>query len=189
MSVKQISLNNNNVSMYSLFYIVFFINFMTCLLRPPHEDSHLTDWQWKKKKIHVLPCNNCCLFEILFDATMPHRNVPSRTVISVSCHRVPLILVGNKSDLVEHSSMETILPIMNQYSEIETCVEVRDALSLKSGILVWTYVMMLCTCLSSPYEIAALLEALVSVWKERQSSHTKRPVNADQISPVLQGVC
>lgn len=40
--------------------------------------------------------------------------------------RVPLILVGNKSDLVEHSSMETILPIMNQHSEIETCVEVRD---------------------------------------------------------------
>ncbi|XP_026785446.1 mitochondrial Rho GTPase 1-A isoform X1 [Pangasianodon hypophthalmus] len=37
--------------------------------------------------------------------------------------RVPLILVGNKSDLVDHSSMETILPIMNQYSEIETCVE------------------------------------------------------------------
>ncbi|KAK1885648.1 Mitochondrial Rho GTPase 1-A [Dissostichus eleginoides] len=37
--------------------------------------------------------------------------------------RVPLILVGNKSDLVEHSSMETILPIMNRHSEIETCVE------------------------------------------------------------------
>uniref|UniRef100_A0A665VCN8 Mitochondrial Rho GTPase n=1 Tax=Echeneis naucrates TaxID=173247 RepID=A0A665VCN8_ECHNA len=36
---------------------------------------------------------------------------------------VPLILVGNKSDLVEHSSMETILPIMNQYQDIETCVE------------------------------------------------------------------
>ncbi len=46
-------------------------------------------------------------------------------LILLSCHRVPLILVGNKSDLVEHSSMETILPIMNQYSEIETCVEVR----------------------------------------------------------------
>ncbi|XP_029596050.1 mitochondrial Rho GTPase 1-A isoform X1 [Salmo trutta] len=37
--------------------------------------------------------------------------------------RVPVILVGNKSDLVEHSSMETILPVMNQYTEIETCVE------------------------------------------------------------------
>uniref|UniRef100_A0A663M1C6 Mitochondrial Rho GTPase n=1 Tax=Athene cunicularia TaxID=194338 RepID=A0A663M1C6_ATHCN len=36
---------------------------------------------------------------------------------------LPLILVGNKSDLVEYSSMETILPIMNQYTEIETCVE------------------------------------------------------------------
>uniref|UniRef100_A0A8C1XU50 Mitochondrial Rho GTPase n=1 Tax=Cyprinus carpio TaxID=7962 RepID=A0A8C1XU50_CYPCA len=39
------------------------------------------------------------------------------------CLRVPLILVGNKSDLVEHSSMETVLPIMNKYTEIETCVE------------------------------------------------------------------
>nr|XP_033817120.1 mitochondrial Rho GTPase 1 isoform X2 [Geotrypetes seraphini] len=37
--------------------------------------------------------------------------------------RLPLILVGNKSDLVDYSSMETILPIMNQYTEIETCVE------------------------------------------------------------------
>uniref|UniRef100_A0A8C2YYM9 Mitochondrial Rho GTPase 2 n=1 Tax=Cyclopterus lumpus TaxID=8103 RepID=A0A8C2YYM9_CYCLU len=40
-----------------------------------------------------------------------------------NCSMVPLILVGNKSDLVEHSSMETILPIMNQYQDIETCVE------------------------------------------------------------------
>ncbi|GLD66735.1 mitochondrial Rho GTPase 1 isoform X1 [Lates japonicus] len=36
--------------------------------------------------------------------------------------RVPLILRGNKSDLVEHSSMETILPI-RYYQDIETCVE------------------------------------------------------------------
>uniref|UniRef100_A0AAY4AN58 Mitochondrial Rho GTPase n=1 Tax=Denticeps clupeoides TaxID=299321 RepID=A0AAY4AN58_9TELE len=42
---------------------------------------------------------------------------------SLCSARVPLILVGNKSDLVEHSSMETILPIMNQHTEIETCVE------------------------------------------------------------------
>lgn len=39
--------------------------------------------------------------------------------------RVPIILVGNKSDLRCGSSMETILPIMNQFSEIETCVEVQ----------------------------------------------------------------
>lgn len=54
--------------------------------------------------------------------------------------RVPLILVGNKSDLVEHSSMETILPIMNQYSEIETCVEVKkNACSLKTLVYVFNF--------------------------------------------------
>ncbi|XP_032303605.1 mitochondrial Rho GTPase 2 isoform X5 [Coturnix japonica] len=37
--------------------------------------------------------------------------------------RIPIILVGNKSDLQMGSSMEVILPIMNQFSEIETCVE------------------------------------------------------------------
>uniref|UniRef100_A0A8D0D3V2 Mitochondrial Rho GTPase 2 n=1 Tax=Sander lucioperca TaxID=283035 RepID=A0A8D0D3V2_SANLU len=38
-------------------------------------------------------------------------------------NKVPIILVGNKSDLRCGSSMETILPIMNLFSEIETCVE------------------------------------------------------------------
>uniref|UniRef100_A0A9J7Z6A1 Mitochondrial Rho GTPase n=1 Tax=Cyprinus carpio carpio TaxID=630221 RepID=A0A9J7Z6A1_CYPCA len=37
--------------------------------------------------------------------------------------KIPIILVGNKSDLHSGSSMESILPIMNQFSEIETCVE------------------------------------------------------------------
>ena len=39
-------------------------------------------------------------------------------------HNVPIILVGNKADLVEYSSLEMISPIMNQFSEVETCVEV-----------------------------------------------------------------
>ncbi|KAG7459778.1 hypothetical protein MATL_G00214280 [Megalops atlanticus] len=38
-------------------------------------------------------------------------------------NKLPIILVGNKSDLRSGSSMESILPIMNQFSEIETCVE------------------------------------------------------------------
>uniref|UniRef100_A0A8C1INU8 Mitochondrial Rho GTPase n=1 Tax=Cyprinus carpio TaxID=7962 RepID=A0A8C1INU8_CYPCA len=41
----------------------------------------------------------------------------------VSASAIPIILVGNKSDLHSGSSMESILPIMNQFSEIETCVE------------------------------------------------------------------
>ncbi|XP_059887379.1 mitochondrial Rho GTPase 2 isoform X3 [Delphinus delphis] len=37
--------------------------------------------------------------------------------------RVPIILVGNKSDLRPGGSMEAVLPIMSQFPEIETCVE------------------------------------------------------------------
>lgn len=36
---------------------------------------------------------------------------------------MPVILVGNKSDLMSNSSMDDILPIMNDYPEIETCIE------------------------------------------------------------------
>lgn len=37
---------------------------------------------------------------------------------------IPIILVGNKSDLFDIGNMEAVLPIMNNYAEIETCVEV-----------------------------------------------------------------
>lgn len=47
-----------------------------------------------------------------------------RAVSLCSGCRLPIILVGNKSDLRSGSAMESILPIMNQFSEIETCVEV-----------------------------------------------------------------
>ncbi|XP_022247924.1 mitochondrial Rho GTPase 1-like isoform X4 [Limulus polyphemus] len=38
-------------------------------------------------------------------------------------HNTPVVLVGNKTDLVEYSSLDMILPIMNQFEEVETCVE------------------------------------------------------------------
>ncbi|CAH1794756.1 unnamed protein product [Owenia fusiformis] len=38
-------------------------------------------------------------------------------------NRKPVILVGNKSDTYDNSSMEVILPIMNAWQEVETCVE------------------------------------------------------------------
>lgn len=38
--------------------------------------------------------------------------------------RLPIILVGNKSDLRPGSTMEAVLPIMSQFPEIETYVEV-----------------------------------------------------------------
>uniref|UniRef100_UPI00358FA278 mitochondrial Rho GTPase 1-A-like isoform X3 n=1 Tax=Myxine glutinosa TaxID=7769 RepID=UPI00358FA278 len=37
--------------------------------------------------------------------------------------RVPIILVANKSDVLDHSNMDTILPLMNQFPNIEVCIE------------------------------------------------------------------
>ncbi|CAG2194831.1 ARHT1 [Mytilus edulis] len=38
-------------------------------------------------------------------------------------HSNPIILVGNKSDLLDFSTMETMMPILNDFAEVETCVE------------------------------------------------------------------
>lgn len=38
-------------------------------------------------------------------------------------HKKPVILVGNKVDLIDYSTMEAVMPIMNDFEEIETCVE------------------------------------------------------------------
>lgn len=41
-----------------------------------------------------------------------------------SDHERPIILVGNKSDKSDSSdNMDKVLPIMNEFIEIETCVE------------------------------------------------------------------
>ncbi|XP_017781460.1 PREDICTED: mitochondrial Rho GTPase isoform X2 [Nicrophorus vespilloides] len=37
--------------------------------------------------------------------------------------QVPVVLVGNKIDLVEYSTIEGVYTIMDQYSEVETCIE------------------------------------------------------------------
>jgi Ras family protein T1 len=46
-------------------------------------------------------------------------------------HGKPVVLVGNKIDLIEYSSLDSILLVMNEYPEIETCVEC-SAKSLKN---------------------------------------------------------
>ncbi|CAK9300103.1 unnamed protein product [Gordionus sp. m RMFG-2023] len=38
-------------------------------------------------------------------------------------HGIPIILVGNKYDEMSQSSMEKIVPLMNTFPEIETCIE------------------------------------------------------------------
>lgn len=38
-------------------------------------------------------------------------------------HNIPVILVGNKTDLIDYSPLDNVLPLMNQFKEIEICVE------------------------------------------------------------------
>uniref|UniRef100_A0A8U7MMH2 Mitochondrial Rho GTPase n=1 Tax=Corvus moneduloides TaxID=1196302 RepID=A0A8U7MMH2_CORMO len=63
----------------------------------------------------------CMVYDVTKEATIDKRGVTSLELCVFP--RIPIILVGNKSDLQVGSSMEVILPIMNQFSEIETCVE------------------------------------------------------------------
>uniref|UniRef100_A0AAY4B9R2 Mitochondrial Rho GTPase n=1 Tax=Denticeps clupeoides TaxID=299321 RepID=A0AAY4B9R2_9TELE len=87
---------------------------------PERVPTHIVDYSGKFRShtphLSLLEANVICIVYSV-------NNKKSIEKVSSSALMVPLILVGNKSDLVEHSSMETILPIMNQYSEIETCVE------------------------------------------------------------------
>lgn len=154
------------------------------------------------------PCNNCCLFEILFDATMPHRNLPSRTVSEAVKYFNQCFLSQSAID----PGGEQIWPSgAQQHGDHPAHHEpVLWHWDLRGGERCsQSYVMMFCTRLSPMrwsvcrgavvpwrkvtslfgscvrHSFLLLLVALVSVWKERQSSHTKSPVNANQISPLL----
>ncbi|XP_054246964.1 mitochondrial Rho GTPase 2 isoform X8 [Indicator indicator] len=68
----------------------------------------------------------CMVYDVTKEATI--EKIRSKWIPMVNGgaekgSRIPIILVGNKSDLQVGSSMDVILPIMNQFSEIETCVE------------------------------------------------------------------
>ncbi|POI33813.1 hypothetical protein CIB84_002434, partial [Bambusicola thoracicus] len=68
----------------------------------------------------------CVVYDVTKEATIEKirtKWIPMVNGGAEKSARIPIILVGNKSDLQMGSSMEVILPIMNQFSEIETCVE------------------------------------------------------------------
>ncbi|XP_032001274.1 mitochondrial Rho GTPase 2 isoform X1 [Hylobates moloch] len=68
----------------------------------------------------------CVVYDVSEEATIEKirtKWIPLVNGGSMRGPRVPIILVGNKSDLRPGSSMEAVLPIMSQFPEIETCVE------------------------------------------------------------------
>uniref|UniRef100_A0A674ELM2 Mitochondrial Rho GTPase n=1 Tax=Salmo trutta TaxID=8032 RepID=A0A674ELM2_SALTR len=89
---------------------------------PERVPTHIVDYSGT---VTVLTANVICIVYAVNNKKSIEK-VSLVIVLYAHCYdisQVPVILVGNKSDLVEHSSMETILPVMNQYTEIETCVE------------------------------------------------------------------
>ncbi|XP_061455203.1 mitochondrial Rho GTPase 2 isoform X2 [Rhineura floridana] len=89
-----------------------------------YSESEQTDEELQEEiaKANVI----CMVYDVTEEPTIEKirtKWIPMVNSGAEKCSRIPIILVGNKSDLQTGSSMETILPIMNQFSEIETCVE------------------------------------------------------------------
>uniref|UniRef100_A0A4W5PVA3 Mitochondrial Rho GTPase n=1 Tax=Hucho hucho TaxID=62062 RepID=A0A4W5PVA3_9TELE len=100
---------------------------------PERVPTHIVDYSEAEQtdeqlSSEISKANVICIVYAVNNKTSIEKVTIQSTIYNLSLcppspYRVPVILVGNKSDLVEHSSMETILPVMNQYTEIETCVE------------------------------------------------------------------
>uniref|UniRef100_A0A3Q2V063 Mitochondrial Rho GTPase n=1 Tax=Haplochromis burtoni TaxID=8153 RepID=A0A3Q2V063_HAPBU len=90
---------------------------------PEKVPTHIVDYSEKEQSDEVLRDEIIKVNVVMYVFNKSRRCCVESSSVSVGYIRVPIILVGNKSDLRCGSSMETILPIMNQFSEIETCVE------------------------------------------------------------------
>ncbi|XP_061563742.1 mitochondrial Rho GTPase 2 [Cololabis saira] len=99
---------------------------------PEKVPTHIVDYSEKEQsdetlRNEIIKANVVC---VVYDVTnedtidkIKTKWIPLVNGDAEKGNKAPIILVGNKSDLRSGSSMETILPIMNQFSEIETCVE------------------------------------------------------------------
>ncbi|XP_040031859.2 mitochondrial Rho GTPase 2 [Gasterosteus aculeatus] len=99
---------------------------------PEKVPTHIVDYSEKEQSDEVLRNEVikanvvCVVYDVTNEDTIEKiktKWIPLVNGDAEKGNKVPIILVGNKSDLRCGSSMETILPIMNQFSEIETCVE------------------------------------------------------------------
>uniref|UniRef100_A0A4W5Q893 Mitochondrial Rho GTPase n=1 Tax=Hucho hucho TaxID=62062 RepID=A0A4W5Q893_9TELE len=89
---------------------------------PEKVPTHIVDYSGEVLLANVV----CVVYDVTQEETIDKirtKWIPLVNGEAEKGNKVPIILVGNKSDLRSGSSMETILPIMNQFSEIETCVE------------------------------------------------------------------
>ncbi|KAJ0060144.1 hypothetical protein NL108_003988 [Boleophthalmus pectinirostris] len=99
---------------------------------PEKVPTHIVDYSEKEQTEEILRDEIvkanvvCVVYDVTNEDTIEKirtKWIPLVNGNAEKGNKIPIILVGNKSDLRCGSSMETILPIMNQFSEIETCVE------------------------------------------------------------------
>ncbi|XP_034949325.1 mitochondrial Rho GTPase isoform X1 [Chelonus insularis] len=85
--------------------------------------SEQTDDQLKEEiqKAHVI----CVVYSVDDDDTLDR--VASHWLPLIrkcsTTNKCPVVLVGNKIDLVDYSNIEAVYPIMKEFSEIESCIE------------------------------------------------------------------
>lgn len=107
---------------------------------PERVPTHIVDFSYQEqneddlaeeiKKAHVI----CIVYAVNDEGSVEGITsvwLPNIRQIRGDDNRVPVILVGNKCDLIDFSSMEAMLPILNDFAEVETCVEC-SAKSLKN---------------------------------------------------------
>uniref|UniRef100_A0A8C3NDR9 Mitochondrial Rho GTPase n=1 Tax=Geospiza parvula TaxID=87175 RepID=A0A8C3NDR9_GEOPR len=88
---------------------------------PEKVPTHIVDYSGRALSCLASANVVCMVYDVTKEATIDKVMGPHHGPAPAA--GIPIILVGNKSDLQVGSSMEVILPIMNQFSEIETCVE------------------------------------------------------------------
>lgn len=99
---------------------------------PEKVPTHIVDYSEAEQtaeelRAEILKANVVCVvYDVSEEATIEKIRTKWIPLVNGETDRgprVPIILVGNKSDLRPGSSMEAVLPIMSQFPEIETCVE------------------------------------------------------------------
>ncbi|XP_022650471.1 mitochondrial Rho GTPase 1-like [Varroa jacobsoni] len=99
---------------------------------PEKVPTHIVDYSVQEQtdeelNDEILKSNVICVvYSVVDDSTIERITeywLPLIRHVLGEEHRTPVVLVGNKDDLVEYSSLELTLPIMNQNQEVETCVE------------------------------------------------------------------
>uniref|UniRef100_A0AAY4AFZ2 Mitochondrial Rho GTPase n=1 Tax=Denticeps clupeoides TaxID=299321 RepID=A0AAY4AFZ2_9TELE len=98
---------------------------------PEKVPTHIVDYSGKlaltvTRSSHLQANVVCVVYDVTQEETIDKIRTKWIPLVNGGVEKgskIPIILVGNKSDLRTGSSMENILPIMNQFSEIETCVE------------------------------------------------------------------